>query len=81
MVSKEKLAKFIRYEAEVLYGKGNNMDEYFDCLVERAQYYKQFEFFREDFPKVQVGLNCSEHPHKEVIVVELILKQKQEKKD
>lgn len=62
-------------------GKGIIMDEYFECLVERAQYYERFEFFREDAPKVQVGLNSSEQFDKEVIIVELILKHDQEKND
>lgn len=55
------------------------MDEYFGYLVERAQYFERFEFFREDCPKVQVGLNNSEQNHTEIIIVELILKHNREK--
>ena len=55
------LKKFIRNEAEVLYGKGNNMEEYFEYLVERARYYERFEIFRKGDPKVQIGLNRREH--------------------
>jgi len=62
-------------------GKGVIMDEYFEYLVERAQYYERFEFFREDRLKVQEGFNKDEEFHKETIIVELILKQKQAKKD
>lgn len=57
------------------------MDEYFESLVERAQYFERFEFFREDAPDVRVGFNNNEQIHKEVIIVELFLKQKQEKND
>ncbi|HOW14251.1 hypothetical protein [Methanosarcina sp.] len=55
------------------------MDEYFGYLVERAQYFERFEFFREDCQKVRAGLNSSEQNHKEVIIVELILRHNQEK--
>ncbi|WP_239451205.1 hypothetical protein [Methanosarcina horonobensis] len=57
------------------------MEEYFEYLVERAQYYEHFEFFREDVQKVQVGLNRSEQFQKETTVVELVLEQKQESKN
>jgi hypothetical protein len=60
-------------------GKGIIMEKYFESLVERAQYFEHFEFFREDAPSVRVGFNNSEQIHKEVIIVELVLKQKQEK--
>lgn len=60
-------------------GKGIIMEEYFESLVERAQYYEHFEFFREDAPDVRVGFNNNEQIHKEVIIVELVLKQKQER--
>lgn len=73
------LKKFIRNEAEVLYGKGNNMEEYFEYLVERARYYERFEIFREEGPKVQIGLNRSEHIKKEISVIELVFKQDLEK--
>jgi hypothetical protein len=56
------------------------MDEYFEELIERAQYYEKFEIFREHSQKVHVGLNRSEQFQKEVMVAELILKQK-EKED
>ena len=58
-------------------GKGIIMEEYFESLVERAQYYEHFEFFREDTPNVRVGFNNNEQIYKEVIIVELVLKQKQ----
>jgi hypothetical protein len=61
-------------------GKGTIMDEYFEYLVERAQYYERFEFFREDAPQVQMGLDSRGQNNKEVIIVELILKNKQEKR-
>ena len=73
------LKKFIRNEAEVLYGKGNNMEEYFEYLVERAGYYERFEIFRKGDPKVQIGLNRSEHIKKEISVIELVFKQDLEK--
>ncbi len=73
------LTIFIRNEAEVLYGKGNNMEEYFEYLVERARYYERFEIFREEGPKVQIGLNRSEHIKKEISVIELVFKQDLEK--
>jgi len=60
-------------------GKGIIMEEYFESLVERAQYYGHFEFFREDAPNVRVGFNNNEQIHEEVIIVELVLKQKQER--
>lgn len=72
------LKKFIRNEAEVLYGKGNNMEEYFEYLVERARYYERFEIFRKGDPKVQIGLNRSEHIKKEISVIELFFKQDSE---
>jgi hypothetical protein len=62
-------------------GKGITMDEYFGYLVERAQYYNHFEFFRDDRPKVQVGLSSREQTHKEIIIVELILKHNLEKNE
>ncbi len=52
------------------------MDEFFESLVERAQYYELFEFFREDCQKVQVKLDTSGQLGEEKIVVELILNQK-----
>ena len=60
-------------------GKGIIMDGYFESLVERAQYYEHFEFFRNDVSKVQVGFINNDQIRKEVIIVELVLKQKQEK--
>jgi hypothetical protein len=60
-------------------GKGIIMDEYFEYLIERTRYYERFEFFREDVPKVKVGLDRSEQLKKEISVVELVLKQSQEK--
>lgn len=58
-------------------GKGINMDEYFEYLFERAQYYEHFEFFRKDDQKFRVGLDRSEHPMKKITVVEFTLKHKQ----
>jgi hypothetical protein len=60
-------------------GKGIIMDEYFEYLIERTRYYERFEFFREDTQKVKVGLDRSEQLKKEISVVELVLKQSQEK--
>lgn len=62
-------------------GKGIIMDEYFESLVERTQYYEHFEFFRDDRAKVQVGFDSNEQQPREVIVVELILKHNQGKND
>lgn len=58
-------------------GKGVIMDEYFEDLVERAQYYEMFEFFREYHSKVQMSSNRNKQFHKEVIIVDLILKQQE----
>lgn len=55
------------------------MDEYFESLVERAQYYEHFEIFRDDALKVRVDFNNNEQVNEKVIIVELVLKQKQEK--
>ncbi len=62
-------------------GKGIIMDEYFEYLFERTQYYEQFEFFRKDGQKVRVGLDMSEQFQKKITVVEFTLKHKQEKND
>ena len=62
------LTIFIRNEAEVLYGKGNNMEEYFEYLVERARYYERFEILGRG-PKVQIGLNRSEHIKKRYLLL------------
>lgn len=62
-------------------GKGIIMDEYFEDLFERAQYYEQFEFFRREDQKVRVGFNRSEQFQNKITVIELTLKHKQEKND
>ena len=62
-------------------GKGIIMDGYFESLIERAQYYEHFEFFRDDVSKVRVGFNNNDQVCKEVIIVEFVLKQKQEKNE
>ncbi|WP_235272292.1 hypothetical protein [Methanosarcina mazei] len=54
------------------------MEEYFEYLVERTRYYERFEIFREEGPKVQIGLNRSEHIKKEISVIELFFKQDSE---
>lgn len=57
------------------------MDRFFKNLVERAQYYEKFEFFRSEAQDIQVGSTRSEQFEKEITIVELILKQRQEKED